>query len=139
MMAAANSMAPIDGGDDMATDLRVEADNRPGQLAAISDELGKVGVNIEGFCAVATDGRGVLHLLVEDAGAAREALAGSGYAVSAEHDALVLTDVEDRPGYLGDVAGRLGSANVNIEVAYLATNTRLVFAVDDLDAARSAL
>ena len=31
----------------MATDLRVEADNRPGQLAAISEELGKVGVNIE--------------------------------------------------------------------------------------------
>jgi hypothetical protein len=59
--------------------------------------------------------------------------------VSAEHDALVLTDVEDRPGHLGDVAGRLGSANVNIEVAYLATNTRLVFAVDDLGTARSAL
>jgi hypothetical protein len=51
----------------------------------------------------------------------------------------VLTDVEDRPGYLGDVAGRLGNANVNIEVAYLATNTRLVFGVGDLDAARSAL
>jgi hypothetical protein len=139
MMAAANLMAPTDGGDDMATDLRVEADNRPGQLATISEELGKVGVNVEGFCAVATDGRGVLHLLVEDAGAAREALAGAGYAVSAEHDALVLTDVEDRPGYLGDVAGRLGNANVNIEVAYLATNTRLVFAVEDIETARSAL
>jgi hypothetical protein len=96
-------------------------------------------VNIEGFCAVATDGRGVLHLLVEDAGAAREALEGAGYAVSTERDALVLTDVEDRPGYLGDVASRLGNANVNIEVAYLASNTRLVFGVDDLEAARGAL
>jgi hypothetical protein len=132
-------MAPSKGVMTVTTDLRVEADNRPGQLAAISEELGKVGVNIEGFCAVATDGRGVLHLLVEDAGAARQALEGAGYAVSAERDALVLTDVEDRPGYLGDVAGRLGNANVNIEVAYLATNTRLVFGVGDLDAARSAL
>lgn len=123
----------------VATDLRIEADNRPGQLAAISGELGKVGVNIEGFCAVATDGRGILHLLVEDAGAARRALEGAGYTVSAEHDALVLTDVEDRPGYLGDVARRLGDAGVNIEVAYLATGTRLVLAVGDLDAARSAL
>jgi hypothetical protein len=96
-------------------------------------------VNIEGFCAVATDGRGVLHLLVEDAGAARQALEGAGYAVSAERDALVLTDVEDRPGYLGDVASRLANANVNIEVAYLASATRLVFGVDDLEAARGAL
>lgn len=132
-------MAPSKGVMTVTTDLRVEADNRPGQLAAISEELGKVGVNIEGFCAVATDGRGVLHLLVEDAGAARQALEGAGYAVTAERDALVLTDVEDRPGYLGDVAGRLGNANVNIEVAYLATDTRLVFGVGDLDAARSAL
>jgi hypothetical protein len=139
MMAGADSVAPTTGVMSMATDLRVEADNRPGQLAAISEELGKIGVNIEGFCAVATDGRGVLHLLVEDAGAAREALEGAGYAVSAERDALVLTNVEDRPGHLGDVAGRLGNANVNVEVAYLATNTRLVFGVDDLDAARRAL
>jgi hypothetical protein len=76
-MAGADSMAPTNGGDDMANDLRVEADNRPGQLAAISEELGKVGVTIEGLCAVASAGRGVLHLVVEDAGAAREALAGS--------------------------------------------------------------
>lgn len=139
MMAGADSMAPSQGVITVATDLRVEADNRPGQLAAISEELGKVGVNIEGFCAVATDGRGVLHLLVEDASAARQALEGAGYAVLAERDALVLSDVEDRPGYLGEVAGRLGNANVNIEVAYLATTTRLVFGVSDLDAARSAL
>jgi hypothetical protein len=139
MMVGADSPAPVKGVMTMATDLRVEADNRPGQLAAISEELGKVGVNIEGFCAVATDGRGVVHLLVEDAGAARRALEGAGYTVTAEHDALVLTDVEDRPGYLGEVAGRLGNANVNVEVAYLATNTRLAFGVADPDAARRAL
>jgi hypothetical protein len=138
-MTGADSIAPTTGVMTMATDLRVEADNRPGQLATISEELGKVGVNIEGFCAVATDGRGVLHLLVEDAGAAREALEGAGYAVSTERDALVLTDVEDRPGYLGDVASRHANANVNIEVAYLASTTRLVFGVDDLEAARGAL
>jgi hypothetical protein len=123
----------------MPTDLRVEADNSPGQLAAISEELGKVGVNIDGFCAIATNGRGVLHLLVEDAGTARQALEGAGYAVQAEREALVLSDVEDRPGFLGEMAARLGGADINIEVAYLGTGTRLVFAVDDVDAARQAL
>jgi hypothetical protein len=138
-MIAGVPTAPDEGVVTMATDLRVEADNSPGQLATISEELGKVGVNIEGFCAVATNGRGVLHLLVDDGGTARQALDGAGYTVTAEREALVLGEVEDRPGYLGDMAGRLASAEVNIEVAYLATGTRLVFAVDDIEAARQAL
>ena len=44
----------------MATDFRIEADNTVGQLATLSEELGKVGVNIDGFCATVGGGRGVL-------------------------------------------------------------------------------
>ena len=40
----------------MATDLRIEADNTVGQLATLSEELGKVGVNIDGFCATVAGG-----------------------------------------------------------------------------------
>ncbi len=123
----------------MTTDLRIEADNRIGVLATLSEELGKVGVNIQGFCATAADGRGVLHVLVEEASTAREALEGAGYTVAAEREAIVLDGVEDRPGYLGGIARRLADNNVNIEVAYLATNTRLVVGVDDVATARQAL
>lgn len=123
----------------MATDLRIEAEDRPGQLAAIGGELGKAGVNIDGFCAAVAGGRGVLHLLVEDADAARRALEGAGYAVDAAREALVVSDVEDRAGYLGETAGRLSDAGVNVEVAYLGTGTRLVLVVDDRDAAQRAL
>jgi hypothetical protein len=123
----------------MATDLRVEAEDSPGQLAAIGGELGTAGINIDGFCAAVAGGRGVVHLLVEDADGARQALQGAGYTVDAEKEALVLSSVEDRPGYLGEMAGRLAEAGVNIEVAYLGTGTRLVLAVDDLDAAQRAL
>jgi hypothetical protein len=123
----------------MATDLRIEADNTVGQLAKLSEELGKVGVNIDGFCATVADGRGVLHVLVEDAGAARQALMGAGYTIAAEREALVLASVEDRPGYLGEMARRLADNEVNIDVAYLATNTRVVFVVPDVATARQAL
>jgi hypothetical protein len=123
----------------MATDLRVEAEDRPGQLAAIGGELGKAGINIDGFCAAVAGGRGVLHLLVEDADGARRALEGAGYAVDAAREALVISDVDDRAGYLGETAGRLSDAGVNIEVAYLGTGTRLVLVVDDRDAAQKAL
>lgn len=123
----------------MATDLRIEADNRVGQLATLSEQLGRAGVNIEGFCATVADGRGVLHVLVEDASAARQALEGAGYTVAAEREAVVLDDVEDRPGFLGDTARRLADGNVNLEVAYLATGTRLVLVAADVAAARQAL
>jgi hypothetical protein len=123
----------------MATDLRIEADNRVGQLATLGEELGKVGVNIEGFCAAVGGGQGVLHVLVEDATAARQALEGAGYTIAAERDAVVLDGVEDRPGYLGDLARRLADSEVNIEAAYLATGTRAVFVVEDATAAQQAL
>ena len=123
----------------MATDLRIEADNRVGQLATLSEELGKVGVNIDGFCATVADGRGVLHVLVDNAGAARQALVGAGYTIAAEREALVIENVEDRPGYLGEMARQLADADVNIDVAYLATNTRVAFVVPDVAAARQAL
>jgi hypothetical protein len=123
----------------MATDLRIEADNTVGQLATLGEELGKVGVNIDGFCATVADGRGVLHVLVEDAGAARQALEGAGYTIAAEREALVLEGVEDRPGYLGEMARRLADSDVNIEVAYLATNTRVALVVPDVATARQSL
>jgi hypothetical protein len=51
----------------------------------------------------------------------------------------VLDDVDDRPGFLGEMARRLADSGVNIDVAYLASRTRIVFGVDDPDAARRAL
>jgi hypothetical protein len=123
----------------MATDLRVEAEDRPGQLAAIGGELGKAGINVEGFCAAVAGGRGVVHLLVEDADGARRVLVDAGFAVDAAGEAIVVSGVEDRPGYLGEIAGRLAGAGVNIEVAYLGTGNRLVLVVADREAAERAL
>jgi hypothetical protein len=59
--------------------------------------------------------------------------------VSDERDVLVV-DVEDRPGTMGEVARRIGEAGVNVELVYLTFGTvRLVLGVDDLDKARAAL
>ena len=52
---------------------------------------------------------------------------------------VVVTDVEDRPGELGRLMRRVADAGVNVDLVYLATNTRLVVGAADLDAARSAL
>lgn len=123
----------------MPTDLRIDADDRPGVLAAIARALGSAGVNIDGYCGVTTGGRGAIHLLVDDAAGARRALEGSSHAVAAESEAIVTEPGEDRPGYLADVAQKLSDAGINIQVGYVAADTRLVFVVDDPDRARSVL
>ena len=123
----------------MAKDLTVMLEDRPGALAELGEATGTAGVNIEGVCAVTEEGRGVIHILVEDVAAARQALQGAGLDVAEERDVLVV-EVEDRPGTMGDVARRMADAGVNIELAYTTFGrVRLVLGVDDLDKARAAV
>lgn len=123
----------------MPSDLTIYLNDSPGELARVGEVLGKGGVNIEGVCAVTSGGgEAEVHVLVTDAAAAFAALESAGIDVHSEQEALVVP-VEDRPGVLGEVAAKLGAAGVNITLAYLATNTRLVIASDDLAAAKAAL
>ena len=122
----------------MVKDLTVILQDRPGTLADMGEILGKAGINIEGICATTYKGEGAIHILVEDSAGARQALKGKGIEVTAEREVLV-KEIEDRPGTLGEVARKLANAGVNIEVVYLTTKTRLVIGVDNLEKARSAI
>jgi hypothetical protein len=123
----------------MATDLTLYLDDQPGELARVGDVLGKAGANIGGLCALTTGGgQAEVHILVQDPTAAFQALQDAGITIAAEQEVIVL-DIEDRPGALGEVAHKLGAAKVNLTTAYLATNTRLVLAADNLQEAKSAL
>lgn len=122
----------------MPKDLTVILEDRPGSLARLGEVLGLAGVNIDGICGVTVEGKGLIHILVEDGPKARRVLEVNHIQVTEETDVLVL-EVQDRPGDLGNVARRLANANVNIHLAYLATATRLVVGVDDIEKAREAL
>ena len=123
----------------MATDLTLYLDDQPGELARIGDILGRAGANIAGLCAVTSGGgQAEVHILVDNATAAFEALQAAGVKIAAEQEVLVLK-VEDRPGALGEVARKLGTQRVNLTLAYLATNTRLVLGADSLSDARAAI
>jgi hypothetical protein len=123
----------------MPTDLTLYLDDQPGELARVGDVLGKAGANIEGLCAVACGGgQAEVHILVLDPTPAFEALERAGIRIAAEEEVIVL-DMDDRPGSLGEVARKLGNADVNLTTTYLATNTRLVLAADNLAAAKLAL
>jgi hypothetical protein len=125
----------------MPKDLTIVLQDRPGELARLGEATGSAGVNIQGMCAMTGEGRGVIHLLFDDdqAGRARHALEEAGMGVADEREVLVI-DIVDRPGTLGELAQTLGDASVNIELAYTTFGgVKLVVATDDMDSARAAL
>jgi len=97
----------------------VTAESKPGVLARVCEALAGAGVNIQGVWAGDQAGRARLRLLVSDPARARQALAAAKIR-SAEEPALCLT-LEDRPGALGQVAGKLAAARINIKCTYATT------------------
>lgn len=125
----------------MPTDLEVVLTDAPGQLAKLGQAMGAAGVNIHGMCAFTGEGRGIIHVLVDDgvAGRAVIALEHEGMGVADQREVLVV-DVEDRPGSLGELALELAEAGVNIELLYTTYGgVKLVIATDDLESAQAAL
>ncbi len=113
-------------------------DDQPGVLARIGKACGDKGINLEGISAFTGQGKGIVHILVENAEEARQALADAGFDVRAARNVVVLP-IEDRPGALGEMCAKLADAGVNIEQAYLATNNRAVFATGDHEKATEIL
>lgn len=119
----------------------IELENRPGMLAGLAEAIADKGINIEAIAAASSTDTASVALLTNDEASTRSVLDGTG--VNYRTAALVNAALEHRPGTLADAARRLADAGVNIE-ALLATGmdggrVTLAIAVDDADAARSAL
>ena len=120
----------------MRKDFVLIPDDQPGVLARLGEAAGAAGINIEGISAFTGQGKGVVHVLVPDAEAALTALSDAGLEVRGARDVIVV-DIDDHPGALGEFTRRLADENINVEQAYIATNNRLVLAVDDIERARA--
>ncbi|MGH2787666.1 MAG: ACT domain-containing protein [Actinomycetota bacterium] len=125
----------------MLEELIVTVDDRPGILADIGELLGSADVNIETLSATTYNGRGVIHLVVDDGEDAGEILASNGFKVEGAR-AVMSATLDDRPGELGRYCRSLSDAGVKISAAYVAKRdageTEMIFAVDNLEAARKA-
>jgi hypothetical protein len=124
--------------EDMAFDLVIDIENTPGSLAEVAAAISDAGVNIAAVTCIGTHERAELHILVPHAGAAKHALAISHLAVTRESE-VVVVDVEDRPGVLADLTRKIARAGINLDLVYVATRNRVVFAAADLAALQTAL
>ena len=125
----------------MPRNLTVVLHDKPGELARIGETLGDAGVDLRGLAAFTGEGNGIIHVLIEDEDAerAKQALHDAKIGLADDREVLVV-DIHDRPGTLGEMALELAAANVNVELAYSAFGgAQLVIATDDMDNARAAL
>jgi len=123
------------------TDLTVVLRDQPGELARLGESTGAAGVNIQGMCAFTGEGRGIIHVLIADEAVERAvtAVEEAGLGVVDRREVLVI-DIEDRPGCLGELARELADASVNIELMYTTFGgVNVVIATDDLENVRAAL
>jgi hypothetical protein len=125
----------------MPTDLTVILDHRPGELARLAEITGEAGVTVHGLAAFTGEGRGVVHLLLDDG--ARGRLQG-GARVRRDGDRRRAGGLRDRrrgpacsPRRADPAASR---GYVNVDLAYTAfTGGKIVIATDDVASARAML
>ena len=122
----------------MTTDFTIGLVDRPGTLARASDALGRAGVNIEGACGYATDGRGVYHVLVRDSERARRALLDAGFEIQDERTVVVLP-IENKPGVAAALLRHVADARVNLDILYTTLDGQIVLGGDDIKEIRRAV
>ena len=119
----------------------VELENKPGELARVTEAIAQKGINILGFTGATCGDSGSIVLLTNDEAATRSALAGAG--CPTREVELVVASLGHTPGTLAAVARKLADAGVNI-VAALPTgmdggNISIAFATDNPTRAREAI
>lgn len=119
-------------------DLTVILVNKPGTLADAFEALGAAGINAAGSCGFPSSGEGILHLLVEDAAAARQALERAGLTVRDERDVVIVGPLPAQPGTGGAVLRRIANQGVNVDLLYMTEDGRVVLSGEDVPALASA-
>ena len=118
--------------------LSIFLENRPGLLAKICGTLADAGINILALSIHDTVDHAIVRLLADRPVKALLILEQLGLYIL-ESDVVVL-ELDNRPGSLGEVARKLARADINIEYAYCsATSSQgvgcLILKSDDQDRA----
>ncbi len=104
----------------LATQLALFLDNKPGTLARVCQALAEAKINILAFSMSDTVDHTVLRMVVSDPRHALAVFEERG-ALAIENE-VILFSGDNRPGSLARIAIQLSDGGVNIEYAYSATN-----------------
>ncbi len=117
----------------MPIEFQVSLEDKPGSLAWLGSVLGEADVNFEAIEGRSGRGVSVVHFVASDTEAAAAALEESGIPYSKRE--VVVVNVLDQPGALGDVALVMSEAGINIDCVYVTVRGDVVLGVDDVEGA----
>jgi hypothetical protein len=111
----------------------VELENKPGELARITEAIAHRGINILGLTGATSGSSGSAVLYSNDEEGTRSALSAAG--CRTREIELVVGPVANKPGGFAEIARKLADAGINIE-AVLPTgmdgdNVSMAFATDN--------
>lgn len=91
----------------------VDLDNKPGELARVTEAIAKKGINLTSACGTNCGSSGKLAITTDNDAATRAVL-GEVKAKFSESE-IVETSLQHQPGALAKAARRLADAGVNVE------------------------
>lgn len=106
----------------IATQLAVFLENKPGTFAAVCQALADAKINIYALTVSDTVDHAVVRMVVSDTEKAIHLFGEHGVLV-VENDVLMI-EADNKPGVLVDIAAKMARAKVNIEYAYLSGSPR---------------
>ncbi len=123
----------------IATQLALFLDNRPGMLARVCDALSAAKINIYAITTSDTVDHSVIRMVVSDT--RKALLLFEEHGTLAVESEVLLIGGDNKPGSLARIAHKLADAKVNIEYCYCATppDARKGLLIMRLSNARKAL
>ena len=104
----------------LAKQLAVFLDNRPGTLGRLCEAFAEAKINIFALSSSDTVDHIVFRMVVSDPTQAKRLLDERGTLVVSTD--VLMIDSTNKPGTLAEIANKLGDAKINIEYAYSATH-----------------
>lgn len=106
----------------IAQQLAIFLENRPGMLAEVCEAIAAAGINIHAISTSDTVDHTVIRMVVSDARRALHLFEERGTLVV--EDDVLMVEGDNRPGALAELARRLAKAKVNIEYVYCAAGPK---------------
>ncbi len=102
--------------DKIIKQISLFAENKPGRLANVADNLKSAGINIRAFTIAESGDFGIIRMVVDNTDYAYNILHDAGFTVS-ETNVLGI-EMDDVPGSMSRIAEVFGKAKINIDYAY---------------------
>ncbi len=121
----------------------VFVEDKPGKLNEMTQVLAENKINMRALSVAATDGFGIIRIIVDDVYETTTVLKDAGYVNKLTH--VVIVAMNDAPGGLNQVLKVFTEANINIEYMYALSGENdpdkayMIFRVDDYKSAEAAL